>query len=288
MARDSKIEWTHHTFNPWWGCERISPACKNCYAATWAHRLGLDLWSKGAPRRFLSDGYWREPFAWNRAAAKRGRRARVFCASMADVFEDRRDLDATRERLWVLISETPSLDWLLLTKRPDRVDRLSPWGKEWPRNVWLGTTIENQRWAEKRLPRLLSHPAIVHFVSCEPLLGHLDIEKWLTPNRSGPSVGWVIAGGESGHKARPMNPVWARALRDQCDRQGVPYHFKQWGNWQPVQGPVSGANVRHVGDDRLTVAMINVGKKRAGRLLDGKEWNGFPLPADLLSDTRGA
>ena len=234
MARDSKIEWTHHTFNPWWGCERVSPACKNCYAETWAHRLGLDLWSKGAPRRMLGDSYWRQPFAWNRAAERAGRRDRVFCASMADVFEDRRDLDESRKRLWGLIGETPHLDWLLLSKRPQCVSRLVPWGDDWPNNVWLGTTVENQRWAEKRLPHLLANAAHVHFVSCEPLLAPLDLSRWLVAPPGKRAISWVIAGGESGHRARPMNPNWARALRDQCLQRGVAFHFKQWGNWRPV------------------------------------------------------
>lgn len=280
MARDSKIEWTHHTFNPWWGCERVSPACKNCYADTWAHRLGLDLWRKGAPRRTLSDSYWRQPLAWDRAAKSGGRRDRVFCASMADVFEDRRDLDAPRARLWSLIAETPNLDWLLLTKRPQCVERLAPWTEIWPQNVWLGTTIENQRWAEKRLPHLLARPAAVHFVSCEPLLGPMDIAPWLVRTRTRSAIGWVIAGGESGHRARPMNPEWARALRDQCQAHAVPYHFKQWGNWRPVQGPTTTQRVRiFTGATSALVSMENVGKKAAGRQLDGKEWDGIPCIA---------
>jgi len=280
MARDSKIEWTNHTFNPWWGCERVSPACKNCYAETWSHRLGLDLWSKGAPRRFLSDSYWSQPISWDRIAGKANRRDRVFCASMADVFENRRDLDAPRERIWELVTKTPNLDWLLLTKRPECVGRLAPWGNSWPANVWLGTTIENQRWAEKRLPHLLAHPAAVHFVSCEPLLGPLDLAPWLVQTQSRRNIDWVIAGGESGHRARPMNPDWARSLRDQCIAHKVPYHFKQWGNWQPVIGPVSNRPIRTIaGHGKSTITMINVGKKTAGRELDSQEWNGLPCIA---------
>src|SRR4051812_17878872 len=103
MAKNSTIEWTHHTFNPWWGCTKVSPGCKHCYAETWARRVGQDLWGARAHRRELSDAYWREPLAWNAQAFRLGERHRVFCASMADVFEDRRDLDAKRERLWQLI-----------------------------------------------------------------------------------------------------------------------------------------------------------------------------------------
>ena len=262
MAKNSKIEWTHHTFNPWWGCERVSPACKNCYAEAWAHRLGMDLWSKAAPRRFLSDAYWRQPVAWNRDAERKGVRDRVFCASMADVFEDRRDLDVPRDRLWKLIAETPNLDWLLLTKRPHRVSQLVPWGDSWPRNVWLGATVENQRWAEKRVPELLAHPAVTHFLSCEPLLGCVDLHAWVPASGRTRAIGWVIAGGESGHRARPMNPDWARSLRDQCQKHGVPFHFKQWGESRPGEG-----------------SMERLGQELAGRILDGRTWNEVPVSA---------
>jgi len=277
MAKNSKIEWTHHTFNPWWGCDRVSPACKNCYAETWAHRLGLDLWGKGAPRRMLSDAYWRQPLAWNRDAQISARRARVFCASMADVFENRPDLDVPRARLWALIDATPYLDWLLLTKRPEHVRRLAPWRDHWPTNVWLGTTVETQRWATKRVPLLLEQPAVVRFLSCEPLLGSIDLTEWFAPHEAGHAIDWVIAGGESGHRARAMNPTWARALRDQCIAHEVAFHFKQWGNWCPSNGHVNGHHARVLNDGTATgISMINVGKKESGRTLDGREWNGLP------------
>jgi protein gp37 len=277
MAKDSKIEWTHHTFNPWWGCERVTPACKNCYAETWAHRLGMDLWRKGAPRRMLSDAYWRQPLTWNREAARAGRHARVFCASMADVFEDRRDLDKPRERIWKLIAETPNLDWLLLTKRSHRVRHLTPWGNVWPRNVWLGTTVENQRWAEKRIPQLLANPAAVHFLSCEPLLGPVDLAAWMPGNGRERAIGWVIAGGESGHRARPMNPDWARLLRDQCQVHDVPFHFKQWGAWVVAEGEAEARMLRTIGSEGKPIKMVRLGKKQAGRLLDGRHWNEIPV-----------
>jgi protein gp37 len=277
MAKNSKIEWTHHTFNPWWGCERVSPACKHCYAETWSHRLGFDLWSKNAPRRMLGDAYWRQPLVWNEEAAAEKRRARVFCASMADVFENRADLNAPRDKLWALIASTPNLDWLLLTKRPQHVARLAPWTNQWPHNVWLGTTIETQRWAERRVPLLLEFPAVVRFVSCEPLLGSLDLSSWLTANAHRHAIDWVIVGGESGHRARAMNPVWARSLRDQCRTHKVGFHFKQWGNWSPSKGDVNGHRTRTLNDATASVVtMVNAGKKESGRLLDGHEWNGLP------------
>ena len=152
MARDSAIEWTGHTFNPWWGCTKVSPACDHCYAETWARRTGFDIWGANTPRRHLSDDYWSQPLRWDRAAAQSGRRARVFCASMADVFEWNRTLDGLRKRLWKLVDSTPHLDWLLLTKRPHLARRLAPWPSAWPVHVWLGTTVENQHFADRRHP----------------------------------------------------------------------------------------------------------------------------------------
>jgi protein gp37 len=166
---------------------------------------------------------------WDRQAEKLGLRHRVFCASMADVFEWRAELSPFRERLWQIVEQTPNLDWLLLTKRPHLVSRLAPWGNslEWPNNVWLGTTVEDQRWAEKRLPHLATIAAKIRFLSCEPLLGKLDLSAW------GQCIDWVIAGGESGAAARPSDPEWFRSLRGQCQRLQIPFHFKQWGEWAP-------------------------------------------------------
>lgn len=278
--KNSKIEWTHHTFNPWWGCERVSPACRHCYAEALAHRFGIEVWGKASDRRFLSDSYWRQPLAWNRQAKAARVRARVFCASMADVFEDRRDLDDLRLRLWALIDQTPSLDWLLLTKRPEVVGALVPWRGQWPRNVWLGTTAENQKWAQRRAPVLLHYPAAVRFVSCEPLLGPVDLTPWLS-RKSGRLIDWVIAGGESGHHARPTNPEWFEALRDQCRAHSVAFHFKQWGNWSPVTaGQVNGHRSRLLqSSEGEPIQLVNIGKKAAGRRLDGREWDQMPVVA---------
>jgi len=280
MGQDSKIEWTHHTFNPWWGCLKVSPACKHCYAESWAVRLGLELWGGSrSERRFFSDAHWKEPLKWNAAAARDGVRRRVFCASMADVFEDREDLVPWRQRLWPLIEQTPSLDWLLLTKRPQNVAGFVPWGKKWPGNVWLGTTIENQEYANLNVPLIADLPAAVRFVSCEPLLGGISLRKWLRPTEKGRGINWVIAGGESGPHSRPTNPVWVEDLRDQCLRAGVAFHFKQWGHW----GPESAADRRAVmtvdlpGRSGRKVRLFRLGKKETGRLLDGRTWDGLPL-----------
>ena len=170
MAKNSHIEWTHHTFNPWWGCAKVSPACQNCYADLWARRMGHDLWGKSASRRFFTDAHWKELLDWNEEAQAERTRHRVFCASMADVFERRAELNPQRQRLWKLIEATPWLDWLLLTKRPQNIGDMVPWSKKWPDNVWLGTTVESQQYAEERLPSLLKHKSVVRFLSCEPLL----------------------------------------------------------------------------------------------------------------------
>lgn len=277
MAENSKIEWTHHTFNPWWGCIKVSPACKHCYAETWARRVGMDLWGRRSARRFFSDAHWREPEKWNQAAEQAGVRRRVFCASMADVFEARLELDQWRARLWPLIERTPWLDWLLLTKRPENVASSVPWGDTWPRNVWLGTTAENQHWASKRIPALLRHPAKVLFLSAEPLLGPIDLTEWLARNQAR-RLHWVIAGGESGGKARPMNPAWAEAVRDHCLAAGVPFHFKQWGHWGPYanQPTKRVQTVEFRRDAAKPVMLFRVGKHAAGRVLDGRTWDGFP------------
>ncbi len=277
MGKNSQIEWTHHTFNPWWGCVKVSPACDNCYAEAWAKRVGEDVWGKDSDRRFFTDAHWREPLKWHAEAVAADERTRVFCASMADVFEDRRDLDEHRTRLWNLIAETPMLDWLLLTKRPQAVKRLSPWGDNWPENVWLGTTVENQKFADLRIPHLLNNPAKVRFLSCEPLLGEVDLGAWLSKGKKSP-INWVIAGGESGAKSRPMHPDWARKLRDTCDRHGIAFHFKQWGHWVPaemVREQEKRAQIFELPDSK-PVTMLPMGKKDAGRVLDGAVHDGVP------------
>ena len=268
MAKNSKIEWTTHTFNPWWGCVKVSSACKHCYAEAFSTRLGHDVWGIGAERRFFGDKHWADPLRWNDAARASGERARVFCASMADVFEDRRDLDPWRDRLWSLIEATPHLDWLLLTKRPAVIRQLVPWSSDWPRNIWLGTTVEDQQRADERLPELAAIPAAVRFISAEPLLGPVDLSPWAT------AIDWVITGGESGLKARPSSPSWFLALMNQCMAADIAFHFKQWGNWAPGQG-VSLAKFR-AGQAEDGTTMLRMGKKEAGRLLDGAVWDGLP------------
>lgn len=281
MGKDSSIEWTDHTFNPWWGCAKVSPGCEHCYAETWAKRVGAKVWGAKTARRFFSEKHWDEPLKWNEDAKAMRRRPRVFCASMADVFEDRDDLNPWRDKLWKLIGLTERLDWLLLTKRPQNVEKMSIWKDGWPKNVWLGTTVEDQARANERLPYLLKHNATRRFLSCEPLIGAVDLTQWIGTKDFFP-IDWVIAGGESGANARPMLPSWARTLRDQCKNANVPFHFKQWGHWAPAKTPVERESKVQTFWDDVTGADIFMaprGKKLAGRHLDGTTWDQLPLVA---------
>lgn len=334
MGENTKIEWADHTFNPWTGCTKVSPGCDHCYAEGWSKRSGLVEWGPHGSRRRTSPANWRKPLKWDAEAKAAGVRKRVFCASLADVFDNHGSIaSGWRGDLWHLIARTTNLDWLLLTKRPQNIAKTLPdcygapaWGDGWA-NVWLGTTVENQAEADRRIPHLLSVPASVRFLSCEPLLGPLDLTPYLWGRADPcpdcqmdadcdcgalprhmlggePDLAWAICGGESGHGARPMHPDWARDLRDQFRDAGVPFFFKQWGEWMPWEmgaAPMWNAQNgesedRHLlfpadmdvdpkWDDGLAhyhpgdtghAAFQRVGKARAGRLLDGREWNEVP------------
>lgn len=264
MGVETAISWCDATFNCWWGCTRVSPACNHCYAETLAKRWGHDVWGKGAPRRAMSDAYWRQPLKWNAEAEAAGIPRLVFCSSMADVFEENhspmvdhrgevlaRYLVDERRRLWHLIRVTPWLRWLLLTKRPENAEGIVPatWFLGlWPPNVWVGTTVEDRRRAEERIPVLEALPAPVKFLSCEPLLESLGHRRELLGLLQG--VDWLIVGGESGAGHRPLDPAWARDLRDAATFLEIPFHFKQWGGRTAKAG---------------------------GRLLDGEVWDQRPL-----------
>lgn len=236
MSANSPIEWTDHTFNIAWGCEKVSPGCAHCYADTLSSRYGHDVWGKDKPRRVFGEKHWAEPLKWNRAAEKEGIRKRVFCSSMCDVFEEHPTINEEREKLWPLIRATPWLDWQLLTKRPDNIlgHLPSDWGLDREdcsgySNVWLGTSVENQRFANRVL-QLCVVPARVRFLSMEPLLGFVDLaDVWEGRTFRGNKIHWVIVGGESGPKHRPMRMDWARCIRDQCADAGVPFFLKQLG-----------------------------------------------------------
>lgn len=269
MGENSKIEWTHNTFNPWVGCTKVGPPCDFCYAENWAKRSGMVQWGNN-PRWRTSEANWRQPIKWNKAAEAAGERRRVFCASLADWLDNQAD-PTWRADLGELIAATPYLDWLLLTKRIQNFDRLSPW-REPPPNVWLGITCGDQAEFDRDWPKLRVIDAPVLFISYEPALGPLRIggvDGWQRP------PDWIIAGGESGGHARPPNPQWFRDLRDDCERLGVAFLFKQWGEWVSVS-EVAGNGPHHTFDDHRTVR--RVGKVLAGRTLDGREWNGYPTP----------
>lgn len=340
MGENSKIEWTDHTWNAWRGCTKVSPGCQNCYAEALSLRFGLGEYKRGVPRIRTSAANWKKPIRWNNSGlwcegcgGQKGivghehkfRRPRVFCASLSDWLDDEVPIEWLADLL-KLIHDTPNLDWLLLTKRPENWhERLRgamnhwsnhdaknqtwmfedawSWASRWlnstpPANVWIGTTVEDQQRADERIPEVLKIPARVRFLSCEPLLSAVDLSTWLHC----PSCGYtrkdcseqldhhlckgpgpagihqVIAGGESGPKARPMHPQWARSLRDQCADASVPFFFKQWGEWLPSDQYEEGKDYYEKSQwtfDPNTVAW-QVGKKAAGRLLDGREHNEFP------------
>lgn len=283
MSANTEIEWADHTFNPWSGCSKVSAGCAHCYAAALPPKMRRHaLWGPDARRVPATDEYWRQPLTWDRAAAREGVRARVFCASTADVFEDRGDLDPWRIRLWKVIDQTPHLDWLLLTKRPQR---MAGWAAEhgWPENAWAGVSVENQAAADERQPWLAKVPARVRFLSCEPLLG---------PVVPLGRVDWIIVGGESGPSARPMRPMWVRRLRTEAAVMGAAFFFKQWGEWAPaeeVRPGITGSDLRLFEEAGEASGMAShqfrngpphevwrVGKKAAGRLLDGREHLALP------------
>lgn len=339
MSENSKIEWTDHTFNPWIGCTKVSPGCAHCYAETLMDtRRGRAQWGKGKPRVRTVASTWNEPRKWNRKLENQWvctcgfdenyvstplqcpkckervptqKRQRVFCASLCDVFDDEVPIEWLADLL-ALIDDCKNLDWLLLTKRPENIasrmdaamhgnfDPECTFAEHMP-HVWLGTSVENQRTANHRIPELLAIQCSVRFLSCEPLLEPVDLgialEPWdecgncgadfdYSPEREdvcpschkpncmstgfgtalrteyqnagghvevpdGPGIHWIICGGESGPGARPMDPAWARSLRDQATAAGVAFHFKQWGG---------------------------VNKKAAGRELDGRTWDELPTP----------
>ena len=258
MSANSKIEWCHHSFNIAWGCIEASAGCDHCYARPLARRYGYDVWGKGADRRIMSDAYWRTPLLWDRLAARAGERHRVFSSSMTDNFLNDPIIDREREKLWPLIERTPNLDWLLLTKHPERFRATLP--ATIPSNVRLGVSVEDNSVAW-RVDAVRPYP---NFLSVEPMLGPVDRID-LT------AVGWVICGGESGSGARPMDFRWARDLRDRCVAAGIPFLFKQWGEYAPAAWALGGSEFPH--------DMVRVGKANAGRELDGRTWDEFPQPA---------
>ena len=347
MANETKIEWADSTMNPWIGCTKVSPACDHCYAAvsTPARTLGIE-WGAGRPRRRTSASTWAQPVLWNKrpfascnrcgwrgeerelfAGAAKGSngicpacsaleewkpaRRRVFCASLADVFDNEVD-PQWRADLFALIEATPNLDWLLLTKRIGNVAKMAPlsWmggpiqhGPDpanihggWPPNLWLGATVCNQAEADRDIPKLVNIRARIRFLSMEPLLGPVNFQQAHIAPYLFARVDWVITGGESGHAARPMHPDWIRSLRDQCAKAGIPFLLKQWGEWEiaSLENGHVDCRMPETGETKTWVdlnglqqactsnglvdpyAMARVGKKKAGRTLDGRTHTEFP------------
>ncbi|NOR03662.1 phage Gp37/Gp68 family protein [Mycolicibacterium fortuitum] len=329
MSDRTKIEWTRSddgtpgaTWNPVTGCTKLSPAspgCQNCYASTFAERF------RGTPGHYFEHGFdvqlrpdkLDQPLRWRRPR-------RIFVNSMADLFHDQVP-DEYIAKVWAVMAAAPRHTFQVLTKRHARMRSLlnngtffetvadyalefdrdiwRRWQAEqnaWPLpNVWLGVSTENQQWADIRIPALLDTPAVVRFISAEPLLGPVELIEHFG---SGPAVGgtaaldWVIVGGESGPGARPMHPDWARSLRDQCALAGVPFLFKQWGEWAPfdpdaVTGCRPDVYLRQDGSGDGTYYarryhpgvehLRRVGKKAAGRELDGRTWDEYPGVADV-------
>jgi len=227
MAKYSKIQWCTHSFNPWIGCTKVSEACDDCYAEEGDKRWHWTSqgWGPGKPRHRTSAENWKEPLKWDRAAAASGIRARVFCASLSDVFD--REVDpAWRSDLWDLIRQCPHLDWQLLTKRPQLIASYLPsdWGSGWP-NVWLGTSVENQLRADQRIPHLVAVPAVVHFLSVEPLLGAITFKSLA-------GIEWIIVGGESGPTPRADGTTMGSGYSSAVQSREHPFLFQAMGRGQ--------------------------------------------------------
>lgn len=299
MAQTSTIEWTDATVNFWWGCTKVGPGCDHCYAETWSKRTGGNIWGVGVPRRKiksapalihqLDNGYadWAADHSCGLLPANCGLERRVFIQSMSDLFDIEVPVEWFAEA-WDKIEVCNRLAIQIVTKRISVVEkRLAAIGRaSWPRHAGLMITVVNQDEADRDIPRLIALKAKLGIpwigLSIEPMLGPVDLGQpqeglpsnaWLTWLDA---LDWVICGGESGRHARPMHPDWARSLRDQCSAAGVPLLFKQWGEWAPADEISSeeqeSYDVRGLTDD----GVVRIGKKRAGRLLDGVEHNGFP------------
>lgn len=308
MGQNSHISWTTHTFNSIHGCTKVSLGCKNCYAETLSKRFGKDIWGPTAARLPMSVKYWHQLILWDAAARKAGRRDRVFCNSMSDLFEGPETCQNAasyqvvadgRRRLLRSIPYLPNLTFLLLTKRTENILPMvaDVWQSDWPQNAWIGTSVEDQENTDRRVALLRAVPAPIHFLSVEPMLGQVTLPPdFLALGSSA----WVIAGGESGHQSRPGHADWYRRLRDQAVAGGVPFHFKQHGNWlhdsqldnldsssigvdqglNPARLYVRGCQSRHDWSDGSR--SFNVGKKEAGRLLDSRTWDEMPEVSHAL------
>lgn len=235
MGKDTKINWTHHTANFWWGCMKVSDGCKNCYAETLSRRYGKQIW--GPPEtteREPKIGVWEDILKWDKEAKEAGERRRVFVSSMSDFLEDHPTVTQLRNNAMRLIERLEWLDVLILTKRPENAPRfLVDWFEDWPAHVWMGASVENQKAADERIPELSKIPAPIRFLSVEPMLEPLNIYGYLLDgwHKFSPKIKWVIVGGESGPKCRPFGWDWARDLEHQCACADVAFWMKQGGGY---------------------------------------------------------
>ena len=313
MGDKSKIEWTDATWNPLTGCTKVSAGCRNCYAERMAQRFWAKQYSRtvgGQPRPFVDvrchPEHLEQPLHWRKPR-------KVFVCSMSDLFHHSVDFEFT-DRVWEVMRDCQRHTFQILTKRPKRmqkyIDELG-WVAE---NVWLGVSVEDQKSADERIPLLLQTPAAVRFVSLEPLLSRVDLGEWLFEedvnpdpdlgSKIRPALDWAIVGGESGPNARPSHPDWFRGVRDQCQAAGAPFFFKQRGEWSWDKGGGGDARPTHYLCQHGTFLPMNphskcceggcdvyaiarVGKKRAGRLLDGREWNEYPAQQANRRERRG-
>ena len=292
---NNPITWTDETWNPIVGCSKVSEGCQHCYA----ERMAMRLKAMGRPQYqdVVDENGWtgktnlvystlNKPYHWKKPRM-------IFVGSMTDIFHESVPFWWLNS-VFIAMEENPQHIFQILTKRPDRMGHFltAEWTAKIPDNVWLGVSCENQKAADERIPFLLQIPAKVRFVSVEPMLEAVDLTDYFTgPNRlvatgnkSMPvdnigslKLDWTICGGESGPGARPLHPDWVRSLRDQCQIADISFHFKQWGEWGQhcyIVLPEKSGVPFHMFDDGLYV--FRIGKKKAGRELDGKIWDEFP------------
>lgn len=304
MSGQTKIEWATKVWNPVVGCQKVSEGCRNCYAEELhnrRHKAYQDGKLQNIPQyaklfseiQLLHDRI-DEPLFW-------GKTQKVFVNSMSDIFHEDIPFEFLEE-VFFTMNEESRHTFMILTKRPQRMRDFIEWlinkwsddsvGLSWypPNNIWFGVSVENQEAADERIPFLLNTPASVRFLSCEPLLGSIDLTSYLgfnDPKTKGPLIDWVIVGGETGTGARPMHPAWVRGLRDQCQEHKVPFFFKSWGEWISESDyrfgdwPNLYQRKSHIFENGITV--YKTGKKKSGRLLDGREWN--ELPGEVRDDS---
>jgi protein gp37 len=285
MGSQTRISWANRTFNPWEGCTAISPACDGCYAAARDRRLhGGRHWQPDGPRLAHVEQYWDNLRLWQRDAAQRGERQRVFVGSLCDIFEQRRDLplQSLRERLWRTIPNTPDLIYMLTTKRPENIPFCVPmtWRSCPPANVWIIVTVEMQEyvWRIEAARDAMPHVRVVG-VSAEPLLGRLDLDQPLSKGW----VQWIIAGGESGARPRITEYDWVAHLRDQAVHKGIPFHFKQWGEWMPLVQIEQHQEPLIPDKAERSRGFVLLGAGKTGRMLDSREWLEVPDPGPTAS-----